>query len=238
MININWRQQQQQQQRRDTYLHHSSMSLSSLSISPSLPSHSHKLVFLLRCFLLFFGRSFAKRFAPCYRTVVCPSCPVCNMAKLLDILGCHFVWRQASALATLCYMGTLSPKRGGHSPQFWPMSVVAQTAGWIKMPLGTEVVLGPDDIVLDGDPAPPPQKRGGAPSPIFGPCLLWPNGWMDQDATWYGGSPRSKPHCVTWGPSITQTGHSCMPHPIFSPCLLWPNGRPSQLLLSTCLTRW
>jgi len=31
------------------------------------------------------------------------------------------------------------------------------------MPLGTEVGLGPDDIVLDGDPAPPPQNEGGAP---------------------------------------------------------------------------
>jgi len=28
-----------------------------------------------------------------------------------------------------------------------------QTVGWIKMPLGTEVGLGPGDIVLDGDPA-------------------------------------------------------------------------------------
>jgi len=28
-------------------------------------------------------------------------------------------------------------------------------AGWIKMPLGKEVGLGPGDIVLDGDPAPP-----------------------------------------------------------------------------------
>jgi len=37
-----------------------------------------------------------------------------------------------------------------------------QTAGWIKMPLGMEVGLGPGDIVLDGDPAlpPPPQKNG------------------------------------------------------------------------------
>ena len=26
-------------------------------------------------------------------------------------------------------------------------------AGWIKMPLGTEVCLGPGDFVLDGDPA-------------------------------------------------------------------------------------
>jgi len=28
------------------------------------------------------------------------------------------------------------------------------------MPLGTKVVLGPHDIVLDGDPAPPSPKRG------------------------------------------------------------------------------
>jgi len=35
-------------------------------------------------------------------------------------------------------------------------------AGWIKMPHGTEVSLGPDYIVLDGDPAPP--KRGMAPN--------------------------------------------------------------------------
>jgi len=33
-----------------------------------------------------------------------------------------------------------------------------QTAGWIKMPLGTEVGIGPGHIILDGDPA--PQKRG------------------------------------------------------------------------------
>jgi len=50
-----------------------------------------------------------------------------------------------------------------------------QMAGWIKMPLGTEIGLGPGDIVLDGDPAPPK----GAQSPIFGQCLLWPNGWTD-----------------------------------------------------------
>ena len=52
------------------------------------------------------------------------------------------------------------------------------------MPFGTEVGLSPVDFVLDGDPAPPPKKGGAAPSEIFGPCSLWPNGWMDQDATW------------------------------------------------------
>jgi len=31
------------------------------------------------------------------------------------------------------------------------------------MPIGMEVNLGPGDLVLDGDPAPPPQKGNGAP---------------------------------------------------------------------------
>ena len=57
-------------------------------------------------------------------------------------------------------------------------------AGWIKMPLGMEVGLDPSDIVLHGDPAPPAKlPKKGAEPPIFGPCLLWPNGCMDQDAT-------------------------------------------------------
>jgi len=46
-------------------------------------------------------------------------------------------------------------------------------AAWIKMPLGMEV----------GTQLPPPSKEDGAHSPIFGPCLLWPNGWMDQDGS-------------------------------------------------------
>jgi len=36
-------------------------------------------------------------------------------------------------------------------------------AAQIKMPLGMEVGLGPDDIVLDGDRVPPPLK-GTAPN--------------------------------------------------------------------------
>jgi len=39
-----------------------------------------------------------------------------------------------------------------------------------------EVGLSLGHIVLDGDPAPSPK---GAEPPIFGQCLLWPNGWMD-----------------------------------------------------------
>jgi len=52
------------------------------------------------------------------------------------------------------------------------------------MPLGTEVGLNSGHIVLDGDPAPSSPKGGHNPA-NFGPYLLWPNGWMDQDATWY-----------------------------------------------------
>jgi len=60
-----------------------------------------------------------------------------------------------------------------------------QTVGCIRIPLGsvgTEVDLGPGDVVLDRNPAPSPAKKRAQP-PIFGPCLLWPNGWMDPLAT-------------------------------------------------------
>jgi len=41
-------------------------------------------------------------------------------------------------------------------------------AGWIKMPLGTEVGLGPDNVVLDWDPAspPPPPAKGAQQPPL------------------------------------------------------------------------
>jgi len=43
------------------------------------------------------------------------------------------------------------------------------------MPLGTEVGLGPGDIVLDGDPV-PPAKRGTA-APTFRPMSIVANRW-------------------------------------------------------------
>jgi len=105
-------------------------------------------------------------------------------------------------------------------------------AGWIKMPLGMEVGLGPSHIVLDGDPAPPLQK--GSRAPIFGPCLLWPNGWMDEDANWHRSRPQPRPHCVRQGPSSPlppQKGHSS---PLSSAHVYCGHGRQSQLLLSSC----
>jgi len=87
-----------------------------------------------------------------------------------------------------------------------------QTAARIKMPLGTKVGLGPDDIVLDGTQLPLP-KKGRSPLSIFGPFLLWPSASIDQDgtwpgdwpwsrdSTWYGGRPRPRRHCARWVPT-------------------------------------
>ena len=42
-----------------------------------------------------------------------------------------------------------------------------KTVRWIKMKLGTQVGLGPGDIVLDGDPAPPKEAQTPNFRPIF-----------------------------------------------------------------------
>jgi len=90
----------------------------------------------------------------------------------------------------------------GHSPpQFSAHICCGQMAGWTKMPLGMKVGLGPGDFVLDGDPAPLPKKGTEPLPPIFGQCLLWPNGCMYQDTTWYGDGPKPRSHCVRWRPS-------------------------------------
>jgi len=45
-----------------------------------------------------------------------------------------------------------------------------------QVALGVEVGLGPGQIVLDEDPAPLPKKGGDS-------SLLWPKGWVLQDAS-------------------------------------------------------
>jgi len=65
------------------------------------------------------------------------------------------------------------------------------------MPFDREVGLVPGDTVRWGSSCPSPK---GYSPPIFGPCLLWPNGWMDEGATLYGGRHRPMPHCARRGP--------------------------------------
>ena len=92
------------------------------------------------------------------------------------------------------------------------------------MPLDTKVGLGPGHIVLDGDPALP--QKAVPPPPLFGLCLLWPKGWMDQDATWYRCRPGHRPHCVRWGPGSpcqkgAQQHHHFSAHVYFGQTAQW-----------------
>jgi len=131
------------------------------------------------------------------------------------------------------------PQKGRRSTQFSAHVYCGQTAAWIKMPLGMEVGLGLRDIVFDVHPA-TPETSSHPPPPIFGSCLLWPNGWMDEDAAWYGSRPlaevyfrtkRTMPHCARRDPSSRERGTTA---PLFSAHVYCGHRRPSQLLLSSC----
>ena len=126
-------------------------------------------------------------------------------------------------------MGTQSPVKGHSSPHFSAHVYCAQAAGWTNMPLGMEYVgLGPRRIVLEGTQLPSPTKKGHSSPRIFGRCLLWPNGWMDQDPTWYGGRLWPRRHCVRWEPSSTPPSKEAPQPTLFDPCLMWPNGWMDQ----------
>ena len=72
---------------------------------------------------------------------------------------------------------------------------------------------------------------------------LWPrsphgaNGWMDEDATWYGRRPPRRPHCIRWVPTAPRKGYST--RSLFGQSLLWPRSPISataELLLY--LKKW
>jgi len=146
------------------------------------------------------------------RPMLSDRCPVCLCCLSVTFVHCgQTVRRIKMKLGTQVGLGPgqivldgdpAPPPAKGHSPQFSAHICFGQTAAWIKTPLGMELGLRPGDFVLDGTLLPSP-KRGRSPSPIFGPFLLCTNGWMHQDATWYGGRPQPRRICVRWGPSPT-----------------------------------
>jgi len=138
-----------------------------------------------------FGWPFVKRFALCYRIVVCLS---------VTLVYCgQTVWRIKMKLGMQVGLGpghivldgdpALPTQRGTAPTQFLAHICCGQMAAWIKMPLGME--LGqPRRLCVRWRPhSTLPKKAGRAPSTIFSPLLLWPNGCMHQDATWYGVRP-------------------------------------------------
>ena len=147
-----------------------------------------------------------KRFAVCYQTVVLFSSSACLSVTLVYCgqtvgrIKMKLDMQVGLIPGHIVLDGDPATRQKVQPHNFRPMSIVAKRLDGLRfnMPLGTEIGLGPCDFVLDGDWASPPRKWGYSP-PIFGQWLLWPNGWMHQDTTWYGGRPRSRRHCVTWG---------------------------------------
>ena len=118
--------------------------------------------------LTIFGRPFVKRFALCYRIVVCPVCLSATLVYCSQMVG----WIKTKLgmevglnSGHIVLDGDSAPhsKKGTQPPNFRPMSVVAK---WLDglMPFCMEVGLVPGDFVLDGDQAPPPQKRRSPPN--------------------------------------------------------------------------
>jgi len=106
--------------------------------------------------------------------------PISIVAKRLNGSRCHSLGTEVGlGPGDIVLDGDPVPPKRAQPPilgprLLWPN---CQTAVCIRIPHDTEVGLSLGDIVLDGDPAPAPLK--GHSSPIFGPCPLWPNGWMD-----------------------------------------------------------
>jgi len=163
-----------------------------------------------------FGRPFVKRFALCYRSVVCPVClSVCNVGVLWpNGWGIKMKFGMQVGLGpghTVLDGDPVPLLQRGTAPQFSAHICCGQMAAWIKMSLGTKLGLGQGDFVLDGYHAPPPQK-GAEPPPFFGPCLLRRNDWMDEAGTWHGGRLQPRQLCVRWGPrSLSPKGGQSTP---------------------------
>ena len=72
------------------------------------------------------------------------------------------------------------------------------------------------------EPSSPPQKGGGAPSTIFGPCLLWQtSGWIKMA---FGMEVGLGPGYIVLDGDPAPLPKKGAEPPIFGPCLLWSNG--------------
>jgi len=128
--------------------------------------------------------------------------------------------------------GPSFPSPKGYIPRnFRPMSVVAKRLDGVRWRTWYGCRPRPRRLCVRWGPSYPQNRRNTHHHPVYGPCLLWPNGWMDVDAAWYGSRPRPRPHCIRRGPALRETGTAA---PILSVRVYGGHGRPSQLLLSSC----
>ena len=85
-------------------------------------------------------------------------------------------WAIVTSNSSPYAMGPLSCLSDCLSCQSVMLVYCGQMAGWIKMPLSTEVCLGPGHTVSSC----PPHGKWHSSLPLFAPCLLWPNGRPSQ----------------------------------------------------------
>jgi len=122
---------------------------------------------------------------------------------------------------------------GAQSHNFRPMSVVAKRLDGLRRQLVWRSASAQATCVQWGPSY--SQNRGYSHHPVFGPCLLWPNDCMDEDATWYGSRPRPRPHCIRRGASYARITGTTTPR-LFGPCLLWPRLPISATARGACAT--
>jgi len=73
------------------------------------------------------------------------------------------LFQTEAAVTTKAWSPIEERRVAGMCPQFSAHVCCGQNDGWIKMPLGTEVGLGPGHV-LDGDPSTPTERGHSSPS--------------------------------------------------------------------------
>jgi len=95
--------------------------------------------------------------------------PIFRTAHLALQYWCECIFTYQLRCGTLIFRLTVCPILSDRCHVVSCLSVTlvycGQTVGWIKIPLGSEVGLGPGHIVLDGDQA--PQRKGHISTPTF-----------------------------------------------------------------------
>ena len=132
------------------------------------------------------------------------------------------------SLATLCQMGTQLPlpQRGTAPPNFRPIFVVAKWLHGSRCHLvwsqASAQATSSERTVTVRISTTKQQFVLIFLCGEWHPTLLWPNGWMDEDATWYGSRPPHRPHCIRRFPSTPRKGHSTPPLFQAMSTRLWP----------------
>ena len=112
---------------------------------------------------------------------------------------------------------TLPFSRRGGAPNFLPTSIVAKRLHGSRYHLVWRYRPRPTRIYCVRCGPSYPQKKGTPTPPVFVPCLLWPNGWMDEDAAWHTEVDLGSCRIVLDGVPAPSKGAQQLPS-----FLLWP----------------